>query len=288
MAFDGSRSSPCIIPKSKQERIRDNQRRSRARRQEYLADLERRLKECHVACREAELQRTAFADLQSENKRLRDLLNYAGISSDVVTGFDRQRTPTHADHTAAALHRQIKPKYQPQAPIENANTMITKKPVSNPGSCCPMNSATSKLCAPPSGMSMTSPGIYGSQYSVPYTLTPPDTMSLSVKSEVSPTSSYEWMLRSHNRPSMDTPFCCDTLSVPALGPVWEDDGNTVQCSVAQMMINEYKPTPTEMEEITSRLATGFCLPRSTEPGCHVNTQLLFQILQEMNTRESYG
>lgn len=37
--------------KTKQERIRDNQRRSRARRQEYLSDLEKRLSECQLTCK---------------------------------------------------------------------------------------------------------------------------------------------------------------------------------------------------------------------------------------------
>jgi hypothetical protein len=55
-----------------------------------------------------------------------------------------------------------------------------------------------------------------------------------------------------------------------------------------MMIDEYKPTPTEMEEIKARLATGFSLPRSLEPGCRVNTQLVFSILQEMNSRDLQG
>ncbi len=288
MASDGSTSSACIIPKSKQERIRDNQRRSRARRQEYLADLERRLKECHVTCREAELQRTAFADLQLENTRLRELLNYAGISSDMVEGFGRQRTPTQVDNAAAAVHRQIKPKYQPQAPIDQTNIMIAKPPVSNPGSRGPVTSANPKLRAPASSTSMTSPSMYGSQHSVSFTATPPESMSFSSKSGVSPTSSYEWMLKSHGRPPMEAQFCCDTFSVPAHGSLLEDNSDTVMCSVAQMMIDQYNPTPIEMEEIKSRLAMGFSLPRSSEPGCRVSTELLFHILQEMNSRESYG
>ena len=47
------RSSPSPAPKSKNQRIRDNQRRSRTRRQEYLADLERRLRTPSYANREA-------------------------------------------------------------------------------------------------------------------------------------------------------------------------------------------------------------------------------------------
>src|ERR1700761_3593159 len=98
MAPECGSSPASAAPKSKQERIRDNQRRSRARRQEYLADLERRLNECHVHCPDAYLQRSAFPDLQAENARLRDLLSYAGISPDVVEGFGRESTSSQADN----------------------------------------------------------------------------------------------------------------------------------------------------------------------------------------------
>ena len=59
-------------------------------------------------------------------------------------------------------------------------------------------------------------------------------------------------------------------------------------ALGKMMIDEYLPTTTEMEEIKGRLATGFCPPRSSEPGCGVNTQLVFNILQDMNSRELHG
>ena len=41
----------------------------------------------HITCREADIQHAAFANLQAENARLRALLNYAGVSPDVVKGF---------------------------------------------------------------------------------------------------------------------------------------------------------------------------------------------------------
>ena len=83
---------------------------------------------------------------------------------------------------------------------------------------------------------------------------------------------------------MQPSFCCDTFGVPPNGPLVPDDGNTIQCTVAKMMIDEYNPTTKEMQEIKARLAAGFSLPRSTEPGCRVSTQLVFDVLQQMNTR----
>ncbi|KAJ9607349.1 hypothetical protein H2200_008422 [Cladophialophora chaetospira] len=290
MTSDGSSSSASIIPKSKQERIRDNQRRSRARRQEYLADLERRLKECHVTCREAEMQRSAFADLQMENARLRDLLTYAGISPDLVEGFGRQRvSSTQVGHAATAMQRQLKPKYRPQVLSDQSNNLATTKRVMHHGPSSVMAPASSKLCAPAPGMPLNSPAIYNGQHSLPFTAPPTTgTMSLPSTTDVSPASSYDWMLRSQNRPPLEAQFCCEAYSVPPQGAILADDANGVECSIAKNMIDQYNPTSTEMEEIKARLAMEYTPPRSSEAGCRVNTQVLYHILQEMNANESYS
>ncbi|OCT53676.1 hypothetical protein CLCR_10650 [Cladophialophora carrionii] len=283
MASDGSASSASTAPKSKQERIRDNQRRSRARRQEYLADLERRVKECHVNCREAELQRSAFADLQVENARLRDILKAAGINPDLVDGFGR-----HNAAAQAAAHRHIRPKFQPPFPGEQADTATTMTQASSPGQCCPPTSTSSQLCASAPALPMDAPGAFGNQQAVPFMAAPTtDAMDLSMTADISPTLE-GWTLRPDDKESMEIPLCCDTFLMPSGGPPLVDDGNTIQCSVAKMMIDQYHPTPTEMEEIRARLAAGFALPRPSEPGCRVNTQLLFDVLQDMNSRELYG
>ncbi|EXJ64240.1 hypothetical protein A1O7_00576 [Cladophialophora yegresii CBS 114405] len=285
MAFDGSAISASTAPKSKQERIRDNQRRSRARRQEYLADLERRVKECHTNCREAELQRSAFNDLQVENARLRDILNAAGINPDFVEAFGRQNETGQA---VAAAHRQIRPKFQPPFSGEQSDTTNTITQSTSPGQCCPPTSASSQVCPSAPVLPMDAPGAFGNQHAVPFMAAPStNAMDLPLTADMSPTLE-GWSLRLDDRESMEIPFCCDTFANPSDGPPLTDDGNTIQCSVAKMMIDQYHPTPTEMEEIKARLAAGFALPRSSEPGCRVNTQLLFDVMQDMNSRELYG
>ena len=104
-----------------QARIRDNQRRSRARRQEYLRDLERRLRECYVACREAELQRSAFQELQAENPRLRELLGLVGVSKALIQAFVRHDDAQVQSPTSAL--RQLKPKLAvpPTVPSQGAS-----------------------------------------------------------------------------------------------------------------------------------------------------------------------
>jgi hypothetical protein len=68
-------------PISKQERIRLNQQRSRARKQEYLQSLEKQVNECHNTHREAELRFESYQQLRKENQFLRALLNDSGWTS---------------------------------------------------------------------------------------------------------------------------------------------------------------------------------------------------------------
>ncbi|KAF2083285.1 hypothetical protein K490DRAFT_18352, partial [Saccharata proteae CBS 121410] len=62
-------------------RIRDNQRRSRARRKEYLQELETKYRNCEQKGVEAsaEIQAAAKRVLE-ENRRLRALLRQQGLS----------------------------------------------------------------------------------------------------------------------------------------------------------------------------------------------------------------
>ncbi|KAJ9493676.1 hypothetical protein H2202_010838 [Exophiala xenobiotica] len=112
--------TPLAGLKAKQERIRNNQRRSRARRQEYLAELEQRLEQCRVTCRGADLLRQSFHELHAQNAHLRGLLNTAGIGPDLVESSLRQRsqqcsynTDQNASNTTNL--RRLKPKLNPLA-----------------------------------------------------------------------------------------------------------------------------------------------------------------------------
>jgi hypothetical protein len=66
-------------------RIRDNQRRSRARRKEYLQELEARLRQCELQGIEAssEIQQAARR-VADENKKLRGLLAQHGVRDDSI------------------------------------------------------------------------------------------------------------------------------------------------------------------------------------------------------------
>ncbi|KAM4061822.1 hypothetical protein HRG_013378 [Hirsutella rhossiliensis] len=81
-------------------RIRDNQRRSRARRREYVQELEQRLRVCELQGIEASTEiQIAARRVAEENKQLRELLNRHGFSDDHVAHFLQSGTfvPLDAD-----------------------------------------------------------------------------------------------------------------------------------------------------------------------------------------------
>lgn len=73
-------------------RVRNNQRRSRARRNEYVAELERKIQECEtngVPTRTI-IPGETLRQLQEENRKLRELLEQAGVKRYAVNRYLRE------------------------------------------------------------------------------------------------------------------------------------------------------------------------------------------------------
>ncbi|KIX93870.1 uncharacterized protein Z520_10495 [Fonsecaea multimorphosa CBS 102226] len=280
-------STKVDAAKSKQQRVRDNQRRSRARRREYLAELENQLQQCHNTCREADLQRTALAELQAENARLRDLLKNVGISPDNV-GISEETTLQRPGGLTAASFRQLKPKlFVPE--VTNPATAVSQTSDGR-GACCPTPSPSS-CCTPQPPVLTENLVTYDTQYS-DQLMAPPlvaaSTMSAMRAANGFPNSLHQWYLPPHEtrtHPPSEPSFVCHVFLVPPNGPLWADDSNSISCSVAKDMITQYNPTPEEMEPIIARLSTAFSRPRFRGDSCRVNRQVLFQILYEMNSNQ---
>ena len=82
-------------------RVRNNQRRSRARRREYIGELEEKLHTCEangVPIRNIVPQETLFR-LKEENRKLRELLDLVGIENTVT---EDTLVDTHLDHDGGA------------------------------------------------------------------------------------------------------------------------------------------------------------------------------------------
>ncbi|RVX71803.1 hypothetical protein B0A52_04202 [Exophiala mesophila] len=266
--------------KSKQERIRDNQRRSRARRQEYVSELERRLHDSHVTCREAELQRTALADLQMENTRLRALLRVVGVTSDVVESFGRENMTQRTIEATAARLRLLKPKIQsvdaPSLPAEYV-TLFQAGPLP----FIPSSTSTRPLNVT-SGSSD-----FDQAYNGQYRHVPMNSSSLpDSQFNTPPLADWTTCDENHDYSQINgSDFSCNTFQMPSNGPSLSDISNTVSCSMAKGMAEQYDPSAAELDEIEDKLTTAFS--RSPFPGevCRVNSQVLSGILNNLSTKQ---
>lgn len=284
MSSDTSSHAPTAAPKSKQERIRDNQRRSRARRQEYVTELERRLHESHVTCREAELQRTALTDLETENARLRALLTVVGVTSDVVETFGRQNMTQRTIEATAASLRQLKPKIQSiHAPkLQTEYASHAQDPAL---AFIPPSTSTRPLDV------TTGPSDLYHAYDTQYrhvSMTSSSSLANSQFTTPPPARPYDWMMSGENEdyhPINEAQFCCNAFQMPPNGPLLSDTSNTVLCSVAKGMIDQYNPTTAEMDEIKNRLSTAFSRSPFPGQGCRVNSQVLYGILNDINAKQ---
>lgn len=69
-------------------RVRDNQRNSRARKQEYVKELEQRLAACEEKAQQEDItHRLAMQKYEAENRHLRALLKKLGVSKDLMEQY---------------------------------------------------------------------------------------------------------------------------------------------------------------------------------------------------------
>ena len=103
----------CTQEKANLARIRDNQRRSRARRKEYLQELEGKFRNCELLGVEASSEiQSAARRVAEENKRLRALLRARGVGDAEVDEFLGRPTAEYPQFPSAvaALDAMLKVK----------------------------------------------------------------------------------------------------------------------------------------------------------------------------------
>ncbi|KAK5062822.1 hypothetical protein LTR84_004897 [Exophiala bonariae] len=282
MSSDGSvRTSSAA--KSKQERIRDNQRRSRARRQEYLAELERRLSECNITSREAELQRTAIVDLQSENSRLRALLDFAGVSPEVVDSFGREANQQNRTYPPTASLRHLKPKYaSPDFAIgqssltgsyQEQSPSPTVQPPTQLGYPTVRNTSETYAILP----DQASYSALGSSTPVPRTHHQPSSALHS--------TTYEWLDNSNTGgiPTPNEGTFNNSYQAPPRENHFYEPLHTLS-PLSKAMLDRYSPNPAEMEEIRRRISMAYGHPKALSHEFQVHDHVLLQILNDMNAK----
>ncbi|RSL73475.1 hypothetical protein CEP53_000773 [Fusarium sp. AF-6] len=124
-------------------RIRDNQRRSRARHKEYVEGLQKKLQDYERQGVEATLQmQQAARNVAVENSRLRILLGYHGVTADEIDKFLQSFPDQPATDAAKAALSQS----AAGQPALGATPKMALQPLSRPPSADPMRST---FIAPP-------------------------------------------------------------------------------------------------------------------------------------------
>lgn len=259
--------------KTKQERIRDNQRRSRARRQEHLAELEQRLRDSQAKCREADVQRIALQELQSENARLRDLLRLMGMSPEYIQNFLHSRSGEGTESI-----RVLRPKVNVGQFVSGSHSSSTPDPGSsaafNSSAPTPSDSGATSVSA---SMGLTQAGLqHENAHFLSVPVYHPDLSHMSTQPSLPPsTSATDGEL-----------LWCDSFLVPNSAPLQPTTADTTLCSVAKELISHYGLDDEEMQFVAERLSTGFARPAAPGEGCRVTNELLLEILNELNSRWS--
>jgi hypothetical protein len=203
-----------------------------------------------------------------------------------VDPFEWKNIRSYEDDLAAASTRHIKPKFQYTATSTGQRYSLGSQSMQghhgiafstpfSPSYCTPQantNPEAFRLCEAHDFCPLTNA-------QPTHLATPPQT------NDPSPGASYDWLFGSDaggSGASSHNGFTCDAFHVPQTATLVPDDCNTVPCSVAKSMIEQYDPTSLEMEEIKTRLATAF----ASNTGSRVNTQVLFRVLNDMNAWQS--
>ncbi|MCJ1250299.1 hypothetical protein MMC30_007525 [Trapelia coarctata] len=121
-----------IKNKSSLERIRDNQRRSRAQRKNYLHELERKWQKCvQDGVNSSQELQAAARKVEEENRRLKALLRAKGASEREIDGFEVASTERWGDTSeGSALARLLEMRRPCFAAAQSADNHEAMPPAS--------------------------------------------------------------------------------------------------------------------------------------------------------------
>ncbi|KAJ6119534.1 hypothetical protein N7523_003814 [Penicillium sp. IBT 18751x] len=229
-------------------RVRDNQRKSRARKQEYTRDLEQQLAAYKKEAQQKDIEhRLTLQRLDSENRNLRSLLVSLGVSVDLI-----QQYVDLADQGVVAARKVAIPAMQrPNKPVASSSptSASTASQSTNGGPRRDEDSNTKVFDG-------------------------------CVSAEARPTEKQPQKL---DNPS---PALCCASSGQGSSKLWpamsnDDLMNTTMCAIADELIDQYNTSGADIEEIRRRLWSGFRSGKSGD-GCRVQNQILFQVLDEIS------
>ncbi|KAJ9269920.1 hypothetical protein DTO212C5_4094 [Paecilomyces variotii] len=300
-------------------RIRENQRKSRARKQEYIQELEHNLSVCKKQAHQQDINnRISIQKLEVENAKLRQLLSRLGVAPPSVDEYLRgEDNPIVAQKVAIPALRRPEVNLQ-AAPVESKSGCRTaSQPPPQPTSQRPPNlhesitEAAKSLQSLASSMAAIEANKKSACQQGPCQETQPrEQESLrreqpqqkeSCCGQIQPEQSQPEQPRTeqpHNTPPAKSPTseeacecppaveelcgCPPSEGVPESWPSHDTVLNTTLCSVAGELISQYNTRGVDLTEIRKKLWAGFRKGSSAEEGCRVQNQVLFEILNEIS------
>jgi hypothetical protein len=223
--------------------VRENQRKSRARRQDHLQDLERKVLSLQQELDRRDVEhRLAVQRLEAENKRLRDLHFFLGVQPNVLEEYLRMvDNPVAAQKVAIPAIR--------RAPSEARSRVADVK--------------SEQICSTEQSPRSES---FSSQESVIGACKPSANEPQCEKA------------RATELPPLCA--CSPDEGLDSL-PISEHVLNTTFCAIAEKLVNQYNARGLDVSEIQQKLRKGF-IRSSSEEACRVQNQVLFQVLDEIS------
>ncbi|KAL4911210.1 hypothetical protein BDW74DRAFT_172677 [Aspergillus multicolor] len=224
-------------------RVRENQRKSRARKQDHLQDLERKVLTLQRELDRRDVEnRLAVQRLEAENRKLRDLHLFLGVSPDALEEYLRiVDNPVMAQKVAIPAIQRLPLGSQVQSEKVKCAQRCSSAP--SPSTEVPVRQESAIATCQPST---------DEQQREPRATTPLP------------------------------PFCaCSPEEGLESLPISERVLNTTFCAIAEKLVNQYNARGIDVSEIQQKLRKGF-FRSSSEEGCRVQNQVLFQVLDEIS------
>ncbi|KAL1883596.1 hypothetical protein Plec18167_002603 [Paecilomyces lecythidis] len=296
-------------------RIRENQRKSRARRQEYIQELEQKLSTCQKQAHQQDINsRISIQKLEVENVKLRQLLSRLGVAPASVDEYLRgEDNPIVTQKVAIPALRRPEIHIQ-AAPVNNKSACET--PCGPTSQCRPnlqetITAAAKSIQSLANGMAAAEANNRPAYRQNPCLATQPS-VQLSVQQEqpqrgeinyeqTGPEQSQPEQLQAEQpqgTPAAEIPAADESCEcVPAVEELcgcapsegtpesWSKEDtilNTTLCAVAGELISQYNTRGVDIAEIRKKLWGGFRKGVSPEEGCRVQNQVLFDILNEIS------
>ncbi|KAL1971144.1 hypothetical protein VTN77DRAFT_95 [Rasamsonia byssochlamydoides] len=240
---------------SRLARVRENQRKSRARRQQYIQELEQKVAACRAQVQQKDIeQRLSLQKLQRENVKLRNLLISLGVDGayidEYLRGDDDQATSQKI--AIPALRRRLEPSTQPAS-----------EPGRSSGNSCSKDAGHASDLNLPDRAADKQPG-----------------PSSDSTAETSRTSDQQHETAAALKTVSGATAICDCSDNS--WPANESALNTTLCAIAEELIHQYNTRGVDMSVIKEKLWAGFRKGMSAGEGCRVQNHILFEVLDEIS------